>query len=100
MMMIMLMMMILRMLLMLMMMRIMMRMITTFTFLLGAPMSLSMYSRENQIMQIVSVIASSGLSFEIIMIFIIIMLVLFVLVLSISIVFVSDLPFVFYEEQG
>ena len=34
------------------------------TFLQGAPMSLRKYSRENQMMQIVSVIASRGLSFE------------------------------------
>ena len=37
---------------------------TIVTFLQGAPMSLRKYSRENQMMQIVSVIASRGLSFE------------------------------------
>ena len=42
----------------------MMKMMMAITFLLGAPISLRRYSRENQIMQIVSVIASSGLSFE------------------------------------
>ena len=42
--------------------------LAVFTFLLGAPSSRSTYSRENQAIQIVSVIARSGLSFGIVMI--------------------------------